>query len=460
MNCKNCGNPLNGANFCSSCGMKVEILENNNINIQNRESINSNVLNNGVNTNINNDIGFNRDSEYDLNQFGQVNNYNNQNLNGIPNNINSSNLVSFSSPSQPTKSKKTIPIIVSILGVIAILITIFWTFLGGNMSVYEDVKYNLKYPSSWSEDETKDKMTLYYKDNDSRFLLNAVTTFKELNISIDTEENRKKLYDEFYKIWSNVEGGSLTGGTDTFKLLDNDVWYARVDYKITNKEYIGAFYVVISVKYDTVISFMSYCTKEAWDTVDKDIIKMLSNIEFKGELSDDFNTNGNGRYGKFKVSSTKEYTSIGYMDYKVPDCWTYDEEKSKNTQYKSSVFRFKDGDSLLEIKGVTPYDSSTFTTGTTYEKMKSSVINVYGAIKSEKTEVINDKTWYVIVTPNYDVGGKSYHNRIYFTLSKNNTNLYYFESYIYNDSDNTKDSYIDDSIKYILKSSKLYKIDE
>ena len=148
------------------------------------------------------------------------------------------------------------------------------------------------------------------------------------------------------------------------------------------------------------------------------------------------------------------------MDYKVPECWSYDEEKSKELQYKSYIFRFKDGLSLLDVKGVTPYDNTNFTTGTTYEKMKASIINAYGAIKSEKIKVINNKTWYFIVTPNYNSGGKSYHNEIYFTLSKNNVNLYYFEAYIANENDSSKEKYISDSIEYILKSAQLYKIDE
>ena len=307
-------------------------------------------------------------------------------------------------------------------------------------------------------------MTLYYEDGHSRLLLNAVTSFKELNVSVTTDNDKKRLYDAFYAIWSDLDGGELTGGSGTFKSLDEDSLYARVDYRMTNQDNVGAFYIVLSEKYDTVISFMSYCTKESFDAVDSDIQQMLESITYSNEDSGDDNskvvTNSSNKYGKFKAGNTSEYTSLGYMDYKVPECWVYDDKKSAEVQYKSNVFRFKDGESLLAVKGITPYDSYTMTTGTTYEKIKGQVINLYGAIKSENFKTINGRKWYIIVTPDYDSEGKSYHNEIYFALSKNNVNLYYFEAYVLNEKNSEKNEYIADSIEYILKSANLYKVDE
>lgn len=469
MNCKNCGTPLSPEQkFCPNCGSSIE----NNNYINNFDS-STNVptgLNNRQVYDVNKpgDIGFNRDMEQDLNQFGANNPYENRDNmiathklgNNINNGFSGSELVQIN-PAMTFNdngkgNKRKFPWIGLAIGIVVLifvgvfLLPIFNQF---NMKTYETDDYVLEYNANWDLDDDEEKMTLYYSDKDSRFILNAISTFASLNFQVESETDKKTLYEAFYKAWSAVDGGELTGGTDTFLTLTDDSMYARVDYKMNDRENVGSFYVVINKKKDKVISFMSYCTQDNWKKIDKDIMKMLESLTYISEADSSY-------YEKFSEGDFKEYTSIGYMDYKVPECWTLDEERTKANQYKSYIFKFRDGVSLLDIKGVTPYDSQTMQAGTTYEKMKASIINKYGAIKKESMKTINDKVWYVVITPDYTSGGKSYHNEIYFALSANNTNLYYIEAYVSNDTSKEKTKYFNDSIEYILKSAVLYKDNE
>ena len=499
MNCKSCGAPLDAQQkFCPNCGTPVDNASFGNSTTMNTlNSIPNNVpgaiptqmtnsvpnnipsgFNNqpsiltgfgtGVNVNQPSDIGFNRNDEHDLNQFGSNDPYANRAGTMTKDSLVNQMSAGFGGYNQAPSttmsmeelheggSKKKFPWI----GIAIALVVIMVGGIVGlplinsyNLKTYESDDYVLEYNGNWTLDEDQDKMTLYYSDKDSRFLLNAVSTFASLKFSIDDEEDKKVLYKAFYDAWSNVDGGELTGGTETFLTLNDDTMYARVDYKMTGRENIGAFYVVVSETKDKVISFMSYCTEDNWDKIDKDVIKMLKSITYKTEAD-------SSAYDKFDAGNVKDYTAIGYMDYKMPDSWTLDEERSKSTGYKSYIFKFRDGTSLLDVKGVTPYNSTTLKTGTTYEAMKETIIKNYGAIKEEKTKTINGKVWYVVITPDYKSGGNSYHNEIYFTLSASNTHLYYFEAYVSNVTSENKTSFFNESIEYILESVKLYKVDE
>lgn len=455
ISCKNCGAQLNETQkFCPNCGVPVD----------NNSNVNSSVnvpaeLGNEVNKPSEN-IGFNRNSEQDLDQFG-FNNVHERTDNNISenvrveqgNNITDINMNKVSSAKNHSNIKKAFPWIgIAIILAIVIVIGIFVVPIL-TIKTYENDDYVIKYNNSWTLDEEKEDMTLYYSDKDSKFIHNATATFTSLNFQLEDEEDKKTLYDEFYKVWSNLNGGKLTGGTDTFLKLTDESIYARIDYKLDNSVNVGAFYVVVSEKNNKVISFMSYCNRQNWDSIDSDVLKMLKKMTYKSEADNEV-------YEKFSEGIVKSYSSIGYIDYKIPDSWKLDEELTKANQGSSNYFRFRDGVSILDIKGLTPYDNVTMQNGTTYEKMKDSIIKAYGAVKEETIKTVNGKVWYVIITPDYTNNGVSYHNEIYFTLSTSNTNLYYVEAYVSNDTSDKKSTYFKDSIEYILESMVLHKVNE
>lgn len=507
MNCKNCGTPIGmQQGICPNCGTPVE---NGNIpnvngtpNMNNIPNMNVNPnVNNGTNMNVNpnvnnvpnmnpsvpnlgntnfnvpsamNDSGFVNVQEPsnvnlasgmpninqpvpDTNTFGADTN-SNMNMQQVndPNNQGNDGMYfgNLQLPDDNKKNKFPWFIVAGVLVVIMIVgVFVLPKFNKINLSTYEGDQYILQYNANWKVDEEKDNMTLYYSDNNSKFIFNALSTFKALNSSVDSEASKKDLYNQFYNAWSDLDGGELTGGTETFLTLNEETLYARVDYAITGQSGVGSFYVIVSEKNDKVISFMTYCTTANKDEIDEDVLAMLDSLTYKKESESSI-------YDKFKAGEVKEYSAIGYMTYDVPECWTLDEARTKMMSYKSYIFSFLDETSLLDIKAVTPYNSSTGTIGTSYESMKATIVNSYGAVKEEKTKTINGKVWYIIVTPDYTAGDVSYHNEIYFTMSATNQHLYYVEAYISNDTSAKKTKYINDSIEYIISSAELYKINE
>lgn len=353
-------------------------------------------------------------------------------------------------------SKKHIPwFLIAIVLVVIMVggIFILPQFNKLNVTTYDGDQYTLQYNANWSVDEEKEDMVLYYSDNNSRFMFNALSTFKALNSSVANDASKKDLYSQFYKAWSNLDGGELTGGTETFENLNAETLYARVDFVITKDGSVGSFYVIVSEKHDKVISFMTYCTTENKEKIDDDVLDMLETITYKKESD-------RGLYNEFKSGETKKYSALGYMSYSVPECWTLDEDRTKSVEYRSNIFKFVDGVSLIDIKGLSLYNAATGKVGTSYEAMKATIANSYGAIKEEKTKTIKGKVWYIVVTPDYEAGGMSFHNEFYFTMSATNKHLYYLEAYVSNETSSKKTKYFEESIEYILNSATLLKVDE
>lgn len=498
MNCRNCGMPVGPQQgICSSCGAPVQDTSGTNMNYNpslpnfNMTPNNNGYVNNGMNdmvysntqgsnmnySNVQEPTNFNLAGGMPNNQ--QINqnmnngptsiieqaNYVDMNANPNMNSVNMNNNMNngqsngmyYGNLQLPDDGKKKrfpwVAIAIVLVVIMAIGVFILPHFNKLNVSTYEGDQYALQYNANWKVDKEADDMTLYYSDNNSRIIFNALSTFKALNSSVDSEANKKDLYNQFYNAWSGLEGGELTGGTETFLPLTEDTIYARVDYAITGKVNVGSFYVIISEKNDKVISFMTYCTMDNKDKIDKDVLKMLETVTYKREADSSI-------YDKFKAGEVKEYSAIGYMNYDIPECWKLDDTRTKSVQYKSYIFNFLDNSTLLDIKAVTPFNSATGTAGTSYESMKATITRSYGAIKSEKQKTFKGKVWYIITTPDYDAGGMSYHNEIYFTMSATNRHLYYIEAYVLNDTSEKKTKYLHDSIEYIINSATLYKVNE
>lgn len=489
MNCKNCGAALGEEQkFCPNCGTPVEkVVEQapptNEVPMPNipsgeqsepvapvmPEAVNAPSVPSGFENNLNNsanqasgDVGFNPsgaaldyvDSNDVMPSSTPVPLINNVS-NNVGNTATNNGMFYGNLPIDGGDKKKMpwVPIAIALVIVMVVGIFVVPNFNNLNMKVYDDDQYSFQYNGNWKVDESQDKMTLFYSDNNSRFMFNALSSFAALNSSVENESSKKLLYTQFYNAWSEIEGGELTGGTDTFLTLTEETLYARVDYVITNTGNVGSFYVIVSEENDKVISFMTYCTSENKDKIDKDVVEMLKTVTYKREADSSV-------YDKFKPGTIKEYSALGYMTYDVPECWQLDDARTKSVQYKSNIFRFQDDVSLLDVKGVTPFNSVTGTAGTTYESMKAIVTKTYGGVKDEKTQTIAGKVWYIIITPDHYAGGKSYHNEIYFTMSATNKHLYYIEGYFSNDTSEKKTKYMRDSIEYIINSATLYKLSE
>ena len=361
----------------------------------------------------------------------------------------------------PINNKKKFPWIpiAIVLVIIMVVGMVFFPDLNKFIfKTYQNNEYSLKYNYNWSLDSEADGLVLYYSDEFSNLTFNASTNFSDFSYKLNDERTKKELYKIFYDIWADTEGIKIKGGTSTFLDLENNSVYARIDYTYTaDSDKVGALYIVINEEYDSVISFIATSIKSEWENVNNDIVSMLESIEYIGDTAVE---KIDKEYAKFDAGSASEFSALGYMDYYVPDSFSYDKSRSLNNKYKSNIFTFNDGYSLLDIKASTVYDAATNISGTNYEKMKSSIVKAHGELKDEDTKVFNGVTWYHIVTNDYVSKGKDFYNEIYFTLSTSGRHLYYLEAYIYKDGSVAKQKYIKKGIDYILNSMTLYKFEE
>lgn len=180
-----------------------------------------------------------------------------------------------------------------------------------------------------------------------------------------------------------------------------------------------------------------------------------SNSEPNYSEQDNFEQDYSGENNTFEPGITKEYQSLGYMDYIMPESWQYDDNMSAQQQYKSDVFKYKDGKSMVDVK------AASFMPKVSLDAIKSDLTASGFAIEKEEKETIDGIEWYKITTKNYSFSnGNSYHNVFYAAVSKQNLNCYIFHFYVSNDLISNELTNFNESVKYILNNATLYRYDE
>lgn len=378
-------------------------------------------------------------------------------MNGDVNSTESNSLQNGMTMNLSDSGKKSI--IWVVVAVVILLVIVFGVYIlpmfsDIGYSRYEQENFIIMYNKEWTTDvdtNTK-KVHFLYKDTGYKVIINSVSTFKEINFKVNTAEDRKTLYKAFYDIWKNVEGGRLSGGSETFYDLKEDgSMYAKIDYVLNDNQGVGSFYVVICEKYDIVISFMTYCMEEDKEVFEEATMKLIEGIDYVGLTALEKEQE---EYASFSEGEVKQYNMGDLIDYTIPDSWTFDAERTASLKSEYNIFKFKDNASLLEVRA--------YARNYTYDDMKKSAISNYGAIKSEKQVTINGKVWYVLVTPDYMSGSVSYHDELYFTMSAGNKYIYYLRTYVANETsnDSVKKAYFDSSVQYILEKMVLHGVEQ
>jgi len=347
--------------------------------------------------------------------------------------------------------------------IVGIVVALFFTVGCSNGDVEKEELtfvgdgFELTYNSDWELVSYGDRKAITHKTYDATLLLNGESGLSAYQISFETEEDKEFIYNKFdlmIEEHMNYEGMVVTNKSAGFSALAQNVYYTEFTYGMTTGEEKGKYYVLVSVEGDCVISFMSNIPEAKYlDAATKEIEDILKSIVIKP--TDD------GVASTFVPGKTEEYHSLGYIDYIIPDCWTYNDAKSAEYEYNSYVFDYKDGKSMLAVKAYTPMNMTTFEVGATYETVMKSVNDAYGAPAREDIALHNDVNWYHVTTGNFNSAemGRIY-IEIYFALSSSGANYYLFEFYISTDNSRQELEYINESIEYILDNASLLKYDQ
>ena len=152
---------------------------------------------------------------------------------------------------------------------------------------------------------------------------------------------------------------------------------------------------------------------------------------------------------KVEKQETK-YTNIGYMEYSIPDTWTFNGIRESGGNAVANVFSKNNDTAFLAIKAV-DLTNAEFNK----DMLKAEVSQMYGGIAEEGNfSTNNDITWEYIKTPTYDGENMKYFNNIYYHLTEDGNALLYFEIYV---PDNGTTEELMTDIDTILNSVRKFK---
>lgn len=189
------------------------------------------------------------------------------------------------------------PIIIFILGIVFGVIGAFNYF-----SNYEsDFDYDYSYGEGYEKTFENDDFSLTYNtsnwkpvvlqsgqdalQNDDLYLSpigsSALSSAeKEYNCKWDSYSCKTTIYQGFYNYWDGNVGSismNLYGGSNSFTLLKDDIYYATMDYGTSSSNIKGKMYLVISDEKNIILSFMSNMSYSSYSN-DEKILELLKTI--------------------------------------------------------------------------------------------------------------------------------------------------------------------------------------
>lgn len=176
--------------------------------------------------------------------------------------------------------------LLNIIGVLlALIIIVIGLFFSMFDKEYSNNYYTIRYDTNWSIEENSKKMKLMYKDSDNIYL--SYVSKKEFleNKDMSKEEDRKSLYNNYYKLYDSkakAEGYYLTSEINTFYKVrgTKDTYIAYISYSSLDE--FGRFYIVVSQKDNTVLTFRSYSDSKYTENIMHDkVLKLLEEIKFQ-----------------------------------------------------------------------------------------------------------------------------------------------------------------------------------
>lgn len=144
-------------------------------------------------------------------------------------------------------------------------------------------------------------------------------------------------------------------------------------------------------------------------------------------------------------STTKKYTSIGFMEYEIPTSWEFKGIRNVGGDNTANIFTKNDAYILVKAMDLT---------GITFSKeaLADEVRVAYGEIQDQGSFTSNNGiNWDYLSTPTYQDGEKEYKNIIYYHISDDESKLFYFELYL---PQNEETENLTTELKNILNSVK------
>lgn len=221
------------------------------------------------------------------------------------------------------------------------------TFYGDGYNLRYSAKWE-KYTASSSDGQKKDALTYNREIYLIPLGVSSLSEFeKTFNMDFGNYSDQKKLYDGFYNNW-NKGNYMISGGSNMFRAMKDDIYYAYMDYKDTVNKRAGRLYLIVSKSYNVVISFMSDTTNSSSQD-DSKIMEILNTInittKYDNELANSLNSMTNwNRYSSSRQGAAGVKKDIngewkllgdsdGYWIFKNNEFWWYKSQSDLNDNY-------------------------------------------------------------------------------------------------------------------------------
>lgn len=343
---------------------------NQNINQLNNQNQKTNPIPEQIQNNVNNGSDDNPNYDQTLNNITQQSE--------LP--IGDSNL-NNSQETNKHKKRNTGRIIGIAIGVLVVLysaarfITSFFGDTNTGSNVFYSDGYDLSYGLGWTkssvattDNEKKDALIF---GRDDVFLIplgtSALSEFEsQYNMDFETDNGKKKMYDEFYYLW-NTEDRKILNGSNGFNLLTDDIYYATMDYGLSANQIRGKYYLLVNVDHNIIISLMSNMT-DNFDKNHERVLNILKTINIEKQYDNDiadlldsmsaWNKYSNLRQGTLgtKKNINGEWKTLSdseaYWVFKNGNFWWYKSFNDLNDNYWYGNTRILTGKSGLKEIGL------------------------------------------------------------------------------------------------------------
>ena len=231
--------------------------------------------------------------------------------------------------------------------------------------------YTLKYDSSWKATTLDNNRGLLYSDKKSYFVTLGQSN---LDVTIDCDFSKisckSSTYEEFYSFWSKEvdKNKYLFTRDSSFANLKDDIYYATYNYSLAETgELKGKYYIVISVKKNSAISFYSSADEVDLVNLNPEIVELLKTIDMDEQSSStatppedvsNWNLYSSIRgdaaarkktiYGEYRILSDDS----SYWVFKNGEFWWYKSEDNLNDNYWYGTINVKTGKSGMKSVGL------------------------------------------------------------------------------------------------------------
>ncbi len=229
-----------------------------------------------------------------------------------------------------TNSKKRmVGIILNIIGIIIAIVTFFLIMLdianenqdNSSNKIYYGDGFEINYGSDWSKTTLSGGQEALEYQHQAVYLVpvgnsSLSNATNELDCDFEDYSCQNKIYEEFYNYWdSDAEGSGrhLYGGSNSFSILKDDIYYATMDYGISSDKLRGKMYLLISEENNVILSFMSnYTNSTLYDPIVLNLLNNITiNVKYDNDLSDLLDAMSNwNRYSNLQTSQLAKKATI------------------------------------------------------------------------------------------------------------------------------------------------------